>query len=238
MWASILSRELVKHYEVVGLSRNPPGPELIENPAYQWKHCDLHNLRELEEALAGCDMAIYLIHSMLPNLRLNQGTFQDFDLSLADNFGRATKKNGINHVIYLSGLIPDKSNLSKHLQSRHEVEVILRSYVPSVTVLRAGIIAGIGGSSFTIVYKLVKRLPLMLCPAWTKQEASMIGIRDVVRSILFCMGDSETKGRVYDIGPSEAVTYLCLMQKTAEYLGLKRRFLQFPGFLWGYRDCG
>ena len=42
-----------------------------------------------QQALEGADVAIYLVHSMMPAARLVQGDFQDLDLLCADNFARA-----------------------------------------------------------------------------------------------------------------------------------------------------
>ena len=41
------------------------------------------------------DIAIYLVHSMMPNSKLTQAKFEDMDFLLADNFGRAAKKEGV-----------------------------------------------------------------------------------------------------------------------------------------------
>ena len=67
-------------------------------------------------------------------------------------------------------------NISKHLQSRFEVEQVLGSRTTPVTAVRAGIIIGPGGSSFRIVTKLVKNLPIMACPEWTKSKNQPIDL--------------------------------------------------------------
>ena len=54
-----------------------------------WRQCDLYSLPQLTEALQGCDIGVYLVHSMAPSSRLMQGNFEDTDLLLADNFIRA-----------------------------------------------------------------------------------------------------------------------------------------------------
>ena len=150
-------------HEVVALSRTPLVVNHPEAPSrYRAISCDLHNLLQLEQALEGIDAAFYLVHSMLPGARLNQGSFSDFDLSLADNFARTARLRGVKHVIYLSGLVPAGKTISQHLKSRLEVETTLRSYLPNVTCLRTGMIIGPKGSSFTILIRLAQRLPFRL----------------------------------------------------------------------------
>ena len=97
-----------------------------------------------EKALEGADIAIYLVHSMQPSTRLNQGKFEDTDLLLADNFREQPKKNKLKQIIYVGGILPkDKYQISNHLLSRYEVEKkTLGSRATPLTSIRAGIIIG------------------------------------------------------------------------------------------------
>ncbi|MCC5022820.1 MAG: NAD(P)H-binding protein [Candidatus Synoicihabitans palmerolidicus] len=63
--------------------------------ATEWRQCDLYSLPQLSEALQGCDIGVYLVHSMAPSSRLMQGNFEDTDLLLADNFIRAAESAGL-----------------------------------------------------------------------------------------------------------------------------------------------
>jgi len=200
---------------------------------YKAIRCDLHNLLDLEAALTGIDTAYYLVHSMLPGARLNQGTFADFDLSLADNFARTARLRGVKHVIYLSGLIPDKDRLSDHLRSRLEVEKTLRSYLPHVTCLRTGMIVGSQGSSFTMMVRLVQRLPLMVCPGWTQNRCQIIALDDVVRCLTACLQEPEFRGKTYDVGAEPPISYREMLVQTARLMHKKRLLLNFPFFTIG-----
>src|ERR1700733_2455700 len=98
---------------------------------------------------------------MLPSTRLFQGNFADADLLIADNFANACLKNKVKQIIYLGGLVPTDS-ISKHLASRQEVEEIFKATGIPCTILRAGMVAGRGGSSFEILRSLVTNLPAMI----------------------------------------------------------------------------
>jgi len=150
-------------HDVIALGRRASAEKTT--PGLEWRACDLFNLRDAERALAGADVAIYLVHSMMPSAQLTQGRFDDLDLICADNFARAAEANGVRHIIYLGGLLPSSgSSLSRHLESRFEVERTLASRGVPVTTLRAGLIIGAGGSSFDMMARLVGRLPFMLGP--------------------------------------------------------------------------
>ncbi len=191
--------------------------------------CDLFSLKDAEAALVGVDTAIYLVHSMLPSARLVQGRFQDLDLICADNFARAAERAGVRRIIYLGGILPhDTRGLSAHLTSRLEVERVLGGRRPQLTVLRAGLIIGAGGSSFEIMVRLVKRLPAMLAPRWTSTPTQPIALTDVVGLLGYCVATPSTGGATYDIAGPEVVTYRALMQRVSVVLRRQRRIIPLP----------
>lgn len=220
--------------EIVALSRSR---KKSNHPRLVWKQADLFSLKDINEAMVGCHEAIYLVHSMLPSATLVQGEFYDLDLILADNFKRACDCQGIKHILYLGGLLPVSiKNISWHLKSRYEVEECLRAASAKLTALRAGMILGEGGSSFVMMKRLVERLPVMICPAWTYTQTQVIDLRDLVEVVNEIMIDDELKGKVWDVGYDEVISYQKLMEKTAKALGKNVKFfkanLAMPKFSW------
>lgn len=200
-----------------------------EQDSTEWRQCDLYSLPALSQALEGCDYGIYLVHSMEPSSRLTQGNFEDTDLILADNFIRAAEAAGLRHVIYLSGLIPQPEvGLSPHLRSRKEVESVLRSRSVQVTVLRAGLIFGAGGSSFSMLVNLVRRLPLMILPAWASSKTHSIDVENVCDAFRLCMEDADLAGGTYDLGGHQPMLYRDLIRQTAALLGRSPLTIHFP----------
>ncbi|MEK2689174.1 NAD(P)H-binding protein [Bdellovibrio sp. GT3] len=228
-----LIAELKGAYSIVGLSRSHY-THSEEHSSCEWRNCDLFSLLDAEKALAGADVAIYLVHSMRPSAHLSQGSFEDFDLIVADNFLRAAEKNKVRKIIYVGGLIPqNQKQLSKHLQSRQEVEnVFLKGSIPT-TILRAALILGAGGSSFQIMTRLVQRLPVMLCPTWTSTPSQPVAVEDVLKSIRYCIDTPETDNKIYDLGGPDILSYRDMMLRVAELLGKRRHLIQVP-FLTPY----
>ncbi len=220
-------------YQFIALSRRSMQPDLPD-PNIEWREVELYSFSSTMEALRGADYALYLVHSMQPSTRLSQGTFDDTDILLADNFARAAEKNGLQQILFLSGILPeDKSHFSRHLRSRYEVEQTLASCNVPVTVLRAGIIVGPGGSSFRIIEKLVRRLPVMACPQWTHSRTQPIALEDTLRIIDHCMGNPACHEQTYDIGGPEVTTYIDMMRKVAELLNKRRLIFPVPFFSVG-----
>jgi uncharacterized protein YbjT (DUF2867 family) len=221
------------HYHLIGLSRRKvktnPYPEV------EWRQVELFSITSTADALRGVDVAIYLVHSMSASTRLNQGSFEDMDLLLADNFSRAADLNGVKQLIYLGGLLPDEpeEKLSRHLLSRLEVEQTLGSRKAKLTAIRASIIVGPGGSSFDMIKNLVQKLPVLMCPKWTESLTQPISLRDTLEIIDTCIDNPATFGRVIEIGSPEIMSYRDMIERTASAMGKKRLVFSVPVFSLG-----
>ncbi len=220
---------LADDYRIVGLTRSPARAASGNDGRVLWRHCDLYSLKAVEAGLDGVDVAVYLVHSMLPSARLTQGTFADLDLILADNFARAAQRAGVKQIVYLSGLLPDdKSDLSKHLRSRWEVERTLAAHGTPVTTLRTGLVVGKGGSSLQILVNLVRRLPTMLLPSWTDSRTQPVALQDVVRAVQLVVGAPERFTGTFDVAGPEVMTYRDMLERTARVLGVERKMTSVP----------
>lgn len=222
-----LLRRLVAEYDVIALSRRPRPAE----SGIEWRQCDLLSSRDASDAVRGADLAIYLVHSMLPGDHLVQGDFEDFDLHAADNFARACSAHSVRQIVYLGGILPAEvaaGELSRHLRSRAEVELALGDRGVPVTTLRAGLILGPGGSSTEIMLRMSKRLPVMVCPSWTNTPTQPIALDDALDLLTWVLGRSQTFGETYDIGGPEVTTYRDLMRRAGAALGRRPVTISVP----------
>lgn len=220
-------------YNIIGLSRKKVKKN--PHPEVQWRQVELYSITSTVEALRGVDVAIYLVHSMNASTRLNQGSFEDTDLLLADNFSRAADLNKVQQIIYLGGLLPKEpeEKLSRHLRSRLEVEQSLGSRSAKLTALRASIIVGPGGSSFDMIKNLVQRLPVLMCPKWTESETQPISLRDTLTIMDTCIGNPNMYKKAVEIGSPEVMTYRDMLERTAKTMGKKRLVFSVPVFSLG-----
>lgn len=169
------------------------------------------------------DAAYYLIHSMSSS----EGDFQEKEKISAENFRKALESTEAKQVIFLTGII-NEEKLSKHLQSRKDVEKALKSSVYSLTSLRAGIIVGSGSASFEIIRDLVEKLPIMITPKWLNTRCQPIAIRNVMQFLVGVLGKEFTYNQNYDIAGTDIVTYKQMLLQYAEIRGLKRHIYIVP----------
>jgi uncharacterized protein YbjT (DUF2867 family) len=193
-------------HDVAAMTRNParyrgagtPVPGDVQDPA------------SLEPALAGCQAAYYLVHS------LQDADFERMDADGARAFGEAAARAGLSRIVYLGGLGDDADNLSAHLRSRRQVEGLLGTGGVPVTVIRAGIIVGHGGVSWELTRQLVEHLPVMVTPRWVATRTQPIAVDDVVRYLVGVLEPPEASGRVYEVGGPDVLRYSSMLQRAAD----------------------
>ena len=157
----------------------------------------------------GVEAAYYLVHS------LDDDDFVEQDAEAARAFSAAAAENGLERIIYLGGLGRDDDELSAHLRSRREVEGLLGADGVPVTVLRAAIVIGHGGISWEITRQLVAHLPAMVGPRWVTTRTQPIALADVVRYLVGVLEPAEARGRIYEVGGPDVLTYADMMQRVA-----------------------
>ncbi len=201
---------------------------LADRPGVEVVQGDLLDREGLERAMAGMEVAYYLVHSMGGRSIFQYKTYIDRDLQAAENFVKAADAVGLERIIYLGGLGEMADNLSAHLVSRQRVGQILQSGRVKTTALRAANIIGAGGAPFEMLRHLAERLPVMLCPKWIDTRCQPIAVENVIAYLMGCMSQPATAGLTLDIGGPDIITYRELMGIYAEMRGLRRLMIAVP----------
>jgi uncharacterized protein YbjT (DUF2867 family) len=184
---------------------------------------DLLDPASLDRALAGVDVAYYLVHSMGAH-----GDYAETDRVAARHFGDAARRAGVRRIVYLGGLATGDVALSKHLGSRIETGEVLRASGVPVVELRASVVIGSGSLSFELIRALVERLPVMICPLWVSTMAQPISIDDVLAYLVAARSLPGDESRTFEIGGADQASYGDVMREYARQRGLKRLMIPVP----------
>ena len=213
----LIERLLAEGRGVRALARDPArlepaaGVEAVQG--------DVLSGRGVREALDGCGIAYYLVHSMEA---AKDPDFAGRDRRAAENFAAAAREAGVERVVYLGGIAPSDGVPSPHIASRIEVEKILLESAPAATALRASIVIGARSSSFRILVRLVERLRFLPMPAWRSNSTQPIAERDAIEFLARTPGVPEAAGRSLDIAGPDVVTYRAMIERIAESMGVGR----------------
>ena len=210
-------------YTVTAMSRSKyPDTENVKRV-----QADAFDVDSLVTATDGIETAFYLLHSM-EGSKKEWAEFANREKQQAENFLKAATESGVKRIIYLGGLVNEGLELSKHMKSRHDVGKILASGNIPVTELRASVIVGAEGGSYAMLRYLVERLPLMVCPKWVKSQTQPIAVDNVVDYLIGTMKNSETTGKILEIGGPDIMTYEQLMRLYSSILNRNLNVIQIP----------
>jgi uncharacterized protein YbjT (DUF2867 family) len=200
--------------EVACLVRDRGRAGELERQGCELREGDVLDAGSLSPALAGADVAYYLVHGMG---RGSKGDFAARERAAARNFAQAAADAGVGRVVYLGGLGDQPG--STHLRSRQETARILAGQGPPLTNLRAGMLIGAGSESYSTLRHLVERLPLMIAPAWLSTPTQPIGADDAVAFLAQAAELDAAAGREVQIGGPDVVSYGELLDRMAVALG-------------------
>jgi len=221
----LLQQLLEEGHEVICLVRNLERLMTSEQSLEGIHGIETDLLNQVPSSLNSLDIdvAFFLIHSMSTSIT----EFMKEEARSAGNFADFIGHTNCKQIIYLSG-ISNSEKLSRHLQSRKNVEDILRNSGKHLTVLRAGIIVGSGSASFEIIRDLMEKMPVLIAPTWVKTLCQPIAIGNVIKYLVGCMLHPDTFDQTFDIGGSEILTYKQMLLQYAEVRGLKRHIYVVP----------
>ncbi len=217
---------LEQGHEVICCVRNKN--RIPTEGVYRHPNIYLYEVDFLKEAkfihhINNIDVAYYLIHSMSSNVK----DFESLEETSANNFVKLVKQTSAQQTIYLGG-ITNEEKLSKHLESRKNVEEILKKADIPLTILKAGIIVGSESASFEIIRDLVEKLPVMITPKWINTKHQPIAIRNVIQYLTGVLNNKETYNKSFDIGGPDVLSYKEMLLQFAEVRNLKRHIFTVP----------
>ena len=186
---------------------------------------DAMNPDQLRWVMKDVAVAYYLMHSILPGKK----EFIRSDMEAAVNFRTIAGECGLKRIIYLAASgDPGKTLESGKQKDHYYVPDILREGKVPVTVLNAAIIIGSGSASFELMRSIVRNIPVIILPSWSKNKIQPVGIRDVIKYLVGVLETELTTGKTYDIGSDDVLTYRDMLKTMAKVLNKRRLFLPTP----------
>ena len=215
---------LDRGHTVVATASSTPRPGAFPwEDRVEWRVMQATDADSVRAAVEGVEVVCYLVHG------LDRADFPDRDRVAAEAMRSAVDDEGVQRVVYLSGLVPDvpRPELSRHLASRLEVEEILDRATCSTLSMRAGVVVGAGSTSFEIIRQIASLLLVAPVPTWLDHQVQPIAISDTVRMLVHALEHDEPAGSV-DVGGPDVVRYTDLLAAFSAAARLFRLRVRVP----------
>jgi uncharacterized protein YbjT (DUF2867 family) len=195
-------------------------------PDREWVRLDTKDAKSVEQALQGCDAALYLIHGMASLAE----DFRRAEVHQAKTFSAAAARARLKRIVYLGGVAADVDP-SDHLKSREEVGEALRAGDVPTIELRASMIVGDGSLSWLIVRDLAARLPVMILPSWLQSRTEPVSIQDICIALARSLELEISGSEWFDVPGPEVLSGREILARTAIAVGLRKPLMIQVPFL-------
>lgn len=206
-------------YTVRCLARTPNKIRDLEKVGCEVVQGDISEPASLHNALKLMDAVYITIHTIAAQ-PANKGLkdFVDVELNGLQNIVSACRQNGVSRVVYVTflGVAPDAK--STWIRGRWKAEQLLLKSGLDATIIRPGMIAGIGGQGFNAVVGNAKRRFAFVMGSG-RQRFRCIAIDDLVYYLEGVLNQPGAYGQAYDVGGDELLSITQMIDIVADFLG-------------------
>lgn len=199
-------RELSKHLIIL------PNVEVIE--------CNIMQDSALADALKGSDIVINLVGILHDDREFG---FERIHHQLPRRVVQLSDELGILRLVHMSALQAGARAPSAYLRSKAAGEAAILEYAEKldITIFRPSVIFGRGDSFLNLFASLVKLMPVIFL-AKPNAKFQPIWVEDVATAFVSCLQNTDTYGKIYELGGPKVYTLRQLVQQVADILGKKR----------------
>lgn len=194
---------------------------------------DISDLELMKRALASVQAVYIAIHTLSPQpANTADQRFMAVELNGLQNIVTACQAHGARRLIYVTSLGITADASSEWLRERWRAEQFLLGSGLDVTVIRPGMIVGVGGRGFGMVGSQAKKS--VAVGLGGRQKMRSIAIDDLIYYLVSVLDDPRAYGQCYDLGNDDVLTNSEMIDAAAEVLGRRHPTkLKIPPTLLG-----
>lgn len=229
-----LGRHVVHHLVRAGyrvrVSVRDPQPSLFRDTggAVEQTQVDVREETSVAAAIKGVDGVVNAV-----GLYVERGaaTFEAVHAEGALHVARQSAGAGA-QLVHISGIGADLESESRYVRTRAAGEQNLRDAAPDAVILRPSVLFGPGDVFLHSLANLICYLPIVPLFGSGTTRVQPVYVEDVAEAIVRALANTESSGRVYELGGPRIYTYRELFEALGRYLRRRRWLLPVPFFVW------
>jgi NADH dehydrogenase len=190
--------------------------------------CNVAEADQVAEALSGSVAAINL--TGLLSQRGPQ-SFEAIHVGAAATIAKAAADAGVKALVHVSAIGADPDAVSKYASTKGEGEARVRLAFPEAAILRPSIVFGPEDKFFNKFAGLARFLPALPLIGGGHTKFQPVFVGDVAEAVVRCVRDTATRGRIYELGGPNVLSFRELMQIMLRETGRRRLLVPVPFFL-------
>lgn len=192
--------------------------------------CSLNDQRGLRVAMKGVKTVFHLASSESSG---NKADLMKVDIQGSENISGAAREVGIDRIYYLSHIGADRASAYPMLKAKGIAETHIRNSGVDFTIIRSGLLYGVGDHFTTGLARLLYGLPLIfLLPGGGQTLLQPLWIEDLITCILWSLDDDKTRGQVYTLGGPEFLSFRQIIESIMRKIQIQRWLIPImPAYL-------
>lgn len=207
-----------------GGAADHPGPGRVE-PV----EVDVQDESAVARALEGAEGAVNAVSLYVETGEL---TFRKIHVEAAGRVALRAREAGVEALVHLSGLGADPTSASDYIHARALGEEAVRAAFPEATVFRPSAMFGADDAFLNAVVGLVRRMPVIPLFGRGGTRLQTVFVGDVAEAARNALADPEARGRIFELGGPEVMTYRELVEMVMRRMGKRRLLVPVPFAVW------
>lgn len=188
--------------------------------------CNYNDAASLRDAVRGCDVVVNCIGILFEK---GKNTFQKIHVDLPKAIAKACADEDVARFVHVSALGCDDA-VSKYGKSKRTGEAGIFSVYPAATILRPGVIFGAEDEFFNMFARLSMVLPVLPLIGGGTTRLQPVYVGDVSSAIRVAINNPDTKGKTYELGGPEILTFREIYDHLFAQTGRRKALVTLP---WG-----
>lgn len=194
--------------------------------------CDYNDMASLREAIEGADVVVNCVGILFQK---GENKFRRLHAELPGQIAEACARERVGRLIHISALGADKAT-SKYAASKLEGERAVLANCPWATILRPSVVFGPEDNFFNMFARLARFAPALPLIGGGKTKFQPVYVGDVAHAAMAAIflppvGDTDPRGKIYELGGPEIVTFREIYELLFRYTARRRLLIPVPFFL-------
>ena len=179
----------------------------------------------IEALLEGVDAVVHLI-GILASSRGN--SFMAVHRDGPAEIARLAARQGVRDFVLISAIGADARSPSEYARSKAAGEAAVETLFPACQILRPSIVVGPGDGFFGLFSKMARFSPALPLIGGGGSLFQPVYVGDVAEAVARCLGDPATRGKVYELGGPERLSFKELLVRMLAAMGRRRLLVPLP----------
>lgn len=185
------------------------------------------NLRyraSIDAAMQGADHVVNCVGILFESGRNSFDAVQDFGARAVAEAARAAGAK----LTHVSAIGADAKSSSTYASTKGKAEAAIFSIMPDAVIMRPSIIFGQEDGFFNKFAGMAQNLPFLPLIGGGKTRFQPVHVEDVAEAIARSVDGKLARGKIYELGGKEVLTFRQCLETILEVINRKRPFVPMP----------